>query len=376
MTDQLDLNEGEAFDNRKQGQEDDKGEEEYKRGSSRRRGSDEEKDNSGIVVDEEQPEDEENHEEQRQDELERDNEDTELPIHKHASSAMSNEDNLLDDGGDSILQPTPRASGVQALGMNGSHAENNNNGKSGTTDNISLNDHRGKSIEVVSDEEEYLGDDNPINSNGGASNRQIGGFWGQNNNRSSGDLLVGQSTTVVASGSVIGGDNPVIISANSRAASPMDNLSEISSQLPITQPLVRSKSRSDFNTGGGAGGGAGGTGVTAPVTRYASNNPANFWKARRVLFYKNGDPFFPGVEYRFKPRDVVSIEVLLDKISPRLDLPRGARFVFGMDGDRKYSLDELEDGSSYVVSSFKTFKVSCCCCYCPFHCLPQFSRNN
>jgi hypothetical protein len=41
-----------------------------------------------------------------------------------------------------------------------------------------------------------------------------------------------------------------------------------------------------------------------------------------------------------------------------MDLPRGARYIFSMDGDRKTSLDELEDGSSYVVSSFKQFKVS------------------
>ncbi|XP_067642608.1 echinoderm microtubule-associated protein-like CG42247 isoform X1 [Eurosta solidaginis] len=39
-----------------------------------------------------------------------------------------------------------------------------------------------------------------------------------------------------------------------------------------------------------------------------------------------------------------------------MDLPRGARYVFSMDGDRKYHLDELEDGASYVVSSFKAFK--------------------
>ncbi|XP_059620525.1 echinoderm microtubule-associated protein-like CG42247 isoform X2 [Phlebotomus argentipes] len=116
----------------------------------------------------------------------------------------------------------------------------------------------------------------------------------------------------------------------------MDNMSEVSSQLPGA-PLPRSKSRTEFG-----------------ASRYAN---ASFWKARRVLFYRNGDPFFPGVEYRFKPgRDVATMEALLDKISPRLDLPRGARFVFSMDGDRKYSLEELEDGASYVVSSFKTFK--------------------
>lgn len=38
------------------------------------------------------------------------------------------------------------------------------------------------------------------------------------------------------------------------------------------------------------------------------------------------------------------------------------RYIFGMDGDRKLGLDELEDGASYVVSSFKTFKVRVCEC--------------
>lgn len=63
---------------------------------------------------------------------------------------------------------------------------------------------------------------------------------------------------------------------------------------------------------------------------------------------------------RFKPgRDIGSLEALLDRLSQRLDLPRGARHIFSMDGDRKLNLDELEDGASYVVSSYKTFKASC-----------------
>lgn len=79
----------------------------------------------------------------------------------------------------------------------------------------------------------------------------------------------------------------------------------------------------------------------------------------QVTFYKNGDPYFPGLEFRFKPgRDVTSLEALLDKLSLRMDLPRGARFIFTMDGLRLISLDELDDGGYYVVSSYKTFKVS------------------
>lgn len=117
----------------------------------------------------------------------------------------------------------------------------------------------------------------------------------------------------------------------------------------------RPKSRQDMP--GSSGGGAGGAQVMSyPSARY---NVSNFWKARRLLFYRNGDPFFPAVEFRFKPgRDISSLDKLLDKISSRMDLPRGARYIFSMDGDRKASLDELEDGSSYVVSSFKQFKVS------------------
>ncbi|XP_076265445.1 doublecortin-domain-containing echinoderm-microtubule-associated protein isoform X2 [Rhynchophorus ferrugineus] len=124
----------------------------------------------------------------------------------------------------------------------------------------------------------------------------------------------------------------------SRPSSPpmADNASDASSMQP---PPPRPKSRVEMAT-----------------SRYSN---LGYWKARRVLFYKNGDPFFPGVEFRFKPgRDIVSLESLLDKLSLRMDLPRGARYIFSMDGDRKYRLDELEDGASYVVSSYKTFKAA------------------
>jgi microtubule-associated protein-like 1/2 len=119
---------------------------------------------------------------------------------------------------------------------------------------------------------------------------------------------------------------------------------------------------------GDTGGGSEASSIMPPPSRPKSRldqggatskyNNLSYWRARKVLFYKNGDPFFPGVEFRFKPgRDIVSLESLLDKLSLRMDLPRGARYVFSMDGDRKLRLEELEDGASYVVSSYKTFKV-------------------
>ena len=129
-----------------------------------------------------------------------------------------------------------------------------------------------------------------------------------------------------------------------------DNMSENSELLTHNAPLIRSKSRPELSSNAHL------NSVMSAASRYSN---LSYWKARRVVFYRNGDPFFPGVELRFRPgRDITSIDNLLDKISPKMDLPRGARYVFSMDGDRKYHLDELEDGASYVVSSFKVFKVS------------------
>lgn len=120
----------------------------------------------------------------------------------------------------------------------------------------------------------------------------------------------------------------------SRPASPPQRADDVSEGSEVTARPVRAE----------------------PASRYAN---LNYWKARRVTFYRNGDPFHPGVEFRFKPgRDLASMDALLDRLSERLELPRGARFIFGMDGDRKYRLEELEDGASYVVSSYKTFKVT------------------
>lgn len=238
----------------------------------------------------------------------------------------------------------PRSSAVTTLdqnssgngGVGGSSSQNsnlkNNQTSNGVNNNVggSLNNinsgnlRKSQESEEEEEEEGFIGGtgNNPSNSG------RAGGFWGG------------------ASGG---------IGQFSRAASPsmMDNMSEISSQAPgpPTQ-IVRSKSRNDMISGT-----SGGQIQPGPSSRYS--NALSFWKARCVTLYRNGDPFFGGMDFRFKPgRDIGTLEAFLDKITQRMDLPRGARYIFSMDGDRKYNLDELEDGSSYVVSSYKAFKVS------------------
>lgn len=240
----------------------------------------------------------------------------------------------------------PRSSAVTTLDQNssgnggvGSSSQNsnlknsqtsngvNNNVGGGSLNNINSGGNLRKSQESEDEEEEdgFIGG---VGGNNSSNPGRAGGFWG----------------------GAGGGAGQF-----SRAVSPsmMDNMSEISSQAPgpPTQ-IVRSKSRNDMISG------AAGQIQPGPSSRYSS--ALSFWKARCVTLYRNGDPFFGGMDFRFKPgRDIGSLEAFLDKITQRMDLPRGARYIFSMDGDRKYNLDELEDGSSYVVSSYKAFKVSC-----------------
>lgn len=237
----------------------------------------------------------------------------------------------------------PRSSAVTTLDQNssgnggvGSSSQNsnlkNNQTSNGVNNNVggslnNINSGNLRKSQESEDEEEEEGFIGGAGNNPSISGR-AGGFWGG------------------ASGGV---------GQFSRAASPsmMDNMSEISSQAPgpPTQ-IVRSKSRNDMISG------TPGPIQPGPSSRYS--NALSFWKARCVTLYRNGDPFFGGMDFRFKPgRDIGTLEAFLDKITQRMDLPRGARYIFSMDGDRKYNLDELEDGSSYVVSSYKAFKVSC-----------------
>lgn len=187
---------------------------------------------------------------------------------------------------------------------------------------------------------------NVASAAGGASGRHAGGGIGAGSSAQFPDYWQQRNGGAAPSGAGGGGGaeaSGVRSGHQSRALSPsyLDNMSETSEQPPVV-PLVRSKSRPEISS--------------AAASRYSN---LSYWKARRVVFYRNGDPFFPGVELRYRPgRDVTSLDNLLDKISPKMDLPRGARYVFSMDGDRKYHLDELEDGAFYVVSSFKAFKVS------------------
>ncbi|XP_034461646.1 neuronal migration protein doublecortin-like isoform X1 [Hippoglossus hippoglossus] len=88
---------------------------------------------------------------------------------------------------------------------------------------------------------------------------------------------------------------------------------------------------------------------------------SNEKKAKKVRFYRNGDRYFKGIVYavagdRFRTFDALLAD-LTRSLSDHINLPQGVRFIFTIDGTLKIeSLDELEEGESYVCASENLFK--------------------
>eukprot|EP00794_Sanderia_malayensis_P003693 gene3693-4211_t len=74
---------------------------------------------------------------------------------------------------------------------------------------------------------------------------------------------------------------------------------------------------------------------------------------KSVVFYKNGDRYFQGHQVLLTQRRYRSFDSLLTELTRITKLPHGVRFVFTPStGRRVNSLEQFEDGKSYVCSSF------------------------
>lgn len=85
-------------------------------------------------------------------------------------------------------------------------------------------------------------------------------------------------------------------------------------------------------------------------------------KAKKVRFYRNGDRYFKGIVYavandRFRTFDALLAD-LTRSLADHINLPQGVRYIFTIDGSRKIiSLNELEEGESYVCASENYYKT-------------------
>ncbi|XP_028629250.1 oxygen-regulated protein 1 [Grammomys surdaster] len=76
--------------------------------------------------------------------------------------------------------------------------------------------------------------------------------------------------------------------------------------------------------------------------------------AKRISFYKSGDPQFGGVRVVVNPRSFKTFDALLDNLSRKVPLPFGVRNISTPRGRHSITrLEELEDGESYVCSHSK-----------------------
>uniref|UniRef100_S4RWW7 Doublecortin domain-containing protein n=1 Tax=Petromyzon marinus TaxID=7757 RepID=S4RWW7_PETMA len=79
--------------------------------------------------------------------------------------------------------------------------------------------------------------------------------------------------------------------------------------------------------------------------------------AKRVYFYKSGDPQFGGLKVAINNRTFKTFDALLDNLSRRMPLPFGVRTVStprGLHAVR--DLEQLEDGKAYVCSDRRRAK--------------------
>ncbi|XP_047639869.1 uncharacterized protein LOC125129319 isoform X2 [Phacochoerus africanus] len=73
--------------------------------------------------------------------------------------------------------------------------------------------------------------------------------------------------------------------------------------------------------------------------------------AKRISFYKSGDPQFGGVRVVLNPRSFKTFDALLDNLSGKVPLPFGVRNISTPRGRHSITrLEELEDGQSYLCS--------------------------
>lgn len=76
-----------------------------------------------------------------------------------------------------------------------------------------------------------------------------------------------------------------------------------------------------------------------------------------ITFYKNCEPFSSGFRVSLMPgRNFKSLEHLCDYLTEKTKVQHGCRFIFTLNGERIYSLNEFVNGQSYVVSGVKQFQ--------------------
>merc|ERR1719312_251097 len=94
--------------------------------------------------------------------------------------------------------------------------------------------------------------------------------------------------------------------------------------------------------------------------RHSIINISSDKRARKVKFYINGDKFFKGAVIAVNNEKFRTFDKLLEHMTKimcnQVTLPNGVRFIFSLEGKNVSDIDVIQNGESYVCSSFSTFK--------------------